>query len=157
MNGQMNWGKKYITCAENLFNFQMFLTMLIFCQLKWKSVQLSSIHTLCGERQKFYLKNRSQIEWNKGTKYLIWRKQKQSKHDDRSLLMRCVQKLNRILCHIRSVGSKVNYKHKLREFLQDQHENAHWTKNWEFFVLILRSTTKESQSQNLFEKTLTPS
>ena len=67
--------------------------------------------------------NRLQLKQNKRTKQLIIRAQKYNKQSKRSLMLRSIQKGNKLPSNVRATENKILFKRNLTEFLQRQHEN----------------------------------
>ena len=67
--------------------------------------------------------NRLQLKQNKKTKQLIIRTQMYNKQSKRSLILKSIQKWNKLPSNVRATENKILFKRNLTEFLQRQHEN----------------------------------
>ena len=70
-----------------------------------------------------YCANRLHLKQNKRTKQLIIRKQMYTKQNKRSLILKSIQKWNKLPSSVRATENKILFNRSITEFLQRQNEN----------------------------------
>ena len=129
INRQINWGikvcymrRKFDTCRDILLKSHVLPAELIISKFS-----LLKLHTDLNQRivSATFKKcaNRLQLKQNKWTKQLIIKPQKYTKQNKRSLILKSIQKWNKLPSNVRATENKILFKRNLTESLQRQHES----------------------------------
>ena len=129
INRQINWGikvcymrRKFDHCCDIVLKSHVLPAELIISKFS-----ILKLHTDLNQRivSEIFKKcaNHLQLKRNKRTRQLIIKTQKYDKQSKRSLVLKSIQKWNKVLSNLRATENKILFKRNLTEFLQCQHEN----------------------------------
>ena len=129
INRQINWGikvcymrRKFDHCRDILLKTHVPPAELIISKFSILKLRTDLNQRIVSETFK-KCANRVQLKQNKRTKQLIIRTQKYNKQSKRSLILKSIQKCNKLPSNVRATENKILFKRNLTEFLRRQHEN----------------------------------
>ena len=154
INRQINWvikvcymRRKFDHCRDILLKSHVLPAELIISKFS-----ILKLHTDLNQRivSETFKKcaNRLQLKQNKRTKQLIIRTQKYTKQSKRSLILKSIQKWNKLPSNGRATENKILFKRNLTEFLQRQHENFPIDRQLGSFEFLWFSLFSLHQNQN---------
>ena len=125
---QINWGikvcymrRKFDHCCDILLKSHVLPAELFISKFS-----ILKLHTDLNQRtvSETFKKcaNRPQLKQNKRTQQLIIRTQNYTKQSKRSLILKSIQKWNKLPSNVRATENKILVKRNLTEFLQRQRE-----------------------------------
>ena len=129
INRQINWGIKVCYMRRNFDHCRDILLKLhvLPAELIISKFSILKLHTDLNQRivSETFKKcaNRIQLKQNKRTKQLIIGTQNCTKQSKRSLILKSIQKWNKLPSNLRATENKSLFKRNLTEFLQRQHES----------------------------------
>ena len=128
INRQINWGIKVFYMRRKFDCCDILLkTHVLPAELIISKFSILKLHTDLNQRivSETFTKclNRLQLKQNKRTKQLIIRTQKYTKQSKRSLILKSIQKWNKLPSNVRATENKILSNRNLTEFLQRQHES----------------------------------
>ena len=129
INRQINWSIKVCYMRRKFHHCRDILLQshVLPAELSISKFSILKLHTDLNQRivSETFKKcaNRLQLKQNKRTKQLIIRTQKYAQQSKRSLIVKSIQKWNKLPFNVRATENKTLFKRTLTEFLQRQNEN----------------------------------